>query len=150
MISAERFNKGILDMIETHSYEFYVVVRDLNIQCTCVTHATGQGDVKCHKCLGTGYKITIKKIKGAAQDTQLPPTFRSDKFLVARNYYIPSNEILKDDDLIVDNGSVFVVFEYQQMLGIKGTIPYRKISSTKRKFDAKIFFNNFNKIISRR
>lgn len=150
MINAESFNKGILNMIEVHSYDFYVVIRNLDIQCTCVTHATKQPDVKCHKCLGTGYKITIKKVRGAAQDTQLPSTFRGDKFLVARNYYLPNVEDLKEDDLIVDNGFVYVVFEYQQMLGIKGTIPYRKITSTKGKFDKKIFFSNFNKIISRR
>lgn len=150
MISAEKFNKGILDIIKTFSYEFYIISRNLDIQCTCVSHATKQADINCNKCLGTGYKIIIKKIRGAAQDTQLPATFRGGNFLVARNYYIPINETLIEDDLIVDNDSVFMVYEYQHNIGIKGTIPYKKISATKKKFDTKTFFSNFNKIIARR
>lgn len=150
MINAERFNKGILDIIKTCSYEFYIINRNLDIQCTCVSHATKQADATCGKCLGTGYKITIKKIRGAAQDSQLPATFRGGNFLIARNYYIPSTEKLLEEDLIVDNGSVFMAFEYQENISIKGTIPYRKISATKKKFDTKTFFSNFNRIIARR
>lgn len=151
MINVKSFNKGILDMISLHSYEFYTIERDLNIMCTCTDPATKQANVNCSKCLGTGYKIRIRKMRGASQDTKLPPTFRSDKFLVARNYFIPTNNIeLKEDDLIVDGDSVYLIFEYQQMLGLEGSIPYKKYSATKKKFDAAIFFKNFNNIIRRR
>lgn len=151
MINQNRFNNSILRVMNECIYDVYTIERNLNIKCTCVTHATDQADAKCHKCLGTGYKITIKKVKAAAQDTQLPPTFRSDKFLVARNYFMPTLSIvLKEDDLLVDDESVYTVFEFQKKKGINGSIPYTKISAVKKKFDSSHFIQSFNNIIRRR
>lgn len=149
-VNARQFNNGILNMIEIHSYDFYIVQRDLEKACTCVGVATDQAAVDCPKCLGTGYKIKITKTRGAAQDTKLPSTFRGDQFLIARNYFVPNaHAVLKDDDLIVDDQDVYLVFEHQKMLAIKGQMPYNKYSSIKKKFDSKAFFKNFNKIVNR-
>lgn len=147
MISTNSFNSGIMNIIGKHSYEFYIISRNLNVKCTCVQHATSQANDDCPKCLGTGYKITIRKIKGAAQDTMLPTTFRSDNFLVARNYFMPEQYYMQKDDLVVDKQAVFVVFEYQELMGLEGAIPYRKVSTIRKKFNEKSFFKNFNKII---
>ena len=150
-VNVRQYNSGILNMIEVHSYDFYIVQRDLDKVCTCVGSATSQADINCPKCLGTGHKIRIMKTRGASQDTKLPPTFRSDQFLVARNYFVPSSHIiLKEDDLIVEEDAIYMVFEYQKMLAIKGQIPYNKYSAIKKKFDSKAFFKNFNKIVNRR
>lgn len=149
MMNANRFNKGILDMIEMHEYEFFTIKKDISIRCTCVSHETSQANVACPKCLGMGYKITIRKIRGAAQDTKLPPTFRSDKFLVAKNYYIPSKYILDKEDLIVDRDKAFQIFECQEMIGLKGTIPYKKFTTVRKQYDEKIFLKNFYNIINR-
>ena len=104
----------------------------------------------CPKCLGTGYKITIRKIKAAAQDTKLPPTFRSDKFIVARNFFLNKSIECKEDDIIVDNDNAYIVLEIQELLSLEGTIPYRKISGVKKKFDTTKFMDNFNNIIRTR
>lgn len=143
------FNNGILDMISTHSYNVYVINRDENIICTCVESSTKQGNANCKKCLGTGHKIKINKIKCAAQDTRVPPTFRADTFIIARNYFIESKYKINEEDLIVDNGDIYIIFEIQKLFSIKGTLPYKKVNSTKKKYDNNVFIKNFNEIIKK-
>lgn len=143
-----KFNKRILDMIDRFSYNMHLVKRNKNIKCTCVAHESDQARPDCPKCLGTGNKITIKKFKGASQDTQLPPTFRSDNFVVARNFYMPINIDLSEDDFIVDKDNPYMAIEIQELIGLEGTIPYKKASCVKKKFDATVFMKNFNAIIN--
>lgn len=144
------FDGGILNMIKIHSYDVFIVNRIKNVKCTCVEHSTKQANIACEKCLGTGNKIKIRKIHCAAQDTKLPPTFRADTFMVARNYFIENKYIVNEEDIIVDRNGVYVIFEIQNLLSIKGTLPYMKANSTKKKYDLKIFLSNFNKIISQK
>ena len=143
----KKFNDGIMNIIKMHSYYFYIVQRNTDISCTCVTHSTSQASPECPKCLGTGFKITVRKIKGAAQDTMLPTTFRSDNFLVARNYFISDKYKMAEDDLIIDKDVIYRVFEAQELISLEGTIPYRKVSSIKKKFDSKVLLKNLQNII---
>lgn len=149
MVNTEKFNNSICDIIDMHSYDIYVINRYNDIKCTCITHETAQADPKCKRCLGTGRKIRIIKTKGASQDTKLPPTFRSDNFIVARNFFIKtSNAFVKENDLIVDKENVYVAYENQEMTSLEGSLPYVKISTGKKKFDSKIFLKNFREIIN--
>lgn len=147
---SSRLNNKILDMIDKHSYYMYYIKRDLKSRCTCIKHETKQANPDCPKCLGTGYKITIRKIKAASQDTRLPPTFRSDNFIVARNFFVNSDTECQEDDVIVDKNTPYMVLEIQELISLEGTIPYRKISGVKKKFDATTFMKNFNNIIRAR
>ena len=54
-------NDKILDIINRCSYDMYVIHKYTNMICTCVNHETDQADVYCKKCLGTKYKISIRK-----------------------------------------------------------------------------------------
>ena len=140
---------GIMQIIKMHSYYCYLINRVRSIICPCVVHETKQADVNCPLCLGTGNKIKIYKIFCAAQDTKLPTTFRSDNFIVARDYYMPSKYRVNDDDLIVDNNEVYIIYEVQEKISLEGTIPYNKISADEQQFDSKIFLKNFYNIINK-
>ena len=140
---------GIMQIIKMHSYYCYLINRVRSIICPCVVHETKQADVNCPLCLGTGNKIKIYKIFCAAQDTKLPTTFRSDNFIVARDYYMPSKYRVNDDDLIIDNNEVYIIYEVQEKISLEGTIPYNKISAGEKKFDSKIFLKNFYNIINK-
>lgn len=144
------FNKEILDMIDRFAYDMHLIKRDESKICTCIVHSTSQADPSCKKCLGTGYRISIIKVKAAAQDTKLPTTFRSDDFVVARNFFLKSEHYLDENDLVVDKRTVYMVMEQQELISLKGTLPYSKICAVKKKFDSKIFFENFNEIINKR
>ena len=141
---------GILEIINMCSYYVYIVNRIKDIKCTCISHETKQADHNCKRCLGTGNKIKIYKVFCASQDTQLPTTFRSDNFIVARNYFIPSKYKIEEDDLIVDKEDVYYAYKIQHMFSLEGTLPYNKVASNKKKFDANDFFKNFNEIINKK
>lgn len=148
MSKARTLNNGIMNIIDMYSHDHYIVKRNEKIKCICTEHATSQADTDCLKCLGTGYKITIRKIKAAAQDTKLPSTsFKGTSLSVTRNFFIPQKYAIEKDDIIVSYGVPFFVVEIQEMISLKGSIPYNKITSVKKQFDANIFMNNFNTII---
>ena len=48
-------------------YDMWLVSPDKHIDCVCKNYDTRQGNRLCPRCLGTGYKIKIKKIKGVRQ-----------------------------------------------------------------------------------
>ena len=145
----EQHTAGIMEIIRMHSYYCYIINRVRSIICPCVVHETKQADVNCPLCLGTGNKIKIYKIFCAAQDTKLPTTFRSDDFIVARDYYVPKKYRVNDEDIIIDNDKVYIVYEIQQKISLEGTTPYNKVSADKKKFDSKIFLKNFYNIINK-
>lgn len=143
----DSFNEKIKEIIDLHAYELYYIKRDSKIVCSCIKHETKQADPACPKCLGTGRKITIRKFKGAAQDTKLPPTFRSDRFIVARSFFVKDEIDMVKDDIIVDGNTPYIVLEVQELIGLGGSIPYRKTNGVKKKFDTEIFMKNFESII---
>ena len=149
MPGTNKFDKSILKIIELHSYDFYIITRNLDIICSCINHETDQADPKCKKCLGTGRKITIRKGRGAAQDSKIPSTFRTTDLISSRSYFLPYVYSMKEDDLIVDNNEVYLAHEIQKLIAFKGKIPYSRISCVKKKFDSKIFLRNFYEIIRR-
>lgn len=146
-MNSNDFNNGIISMIALHSYDIYLLNKVDGIKCSCTNHATKQADSSCEKCLGTGTKIMIRKVKVAAQDSRLPPTFRSDNFIVGRNYFIPSKYMIAENDMLIDNDEVYMIFEIQNLIGLEGTIPYKKASSVKKRFESKMFINNFYKLL---
>ena len=139
--------QGIMKIIEMNSYYCYLINIVTKINCTCINHETKQADIGCKICLGTGHKTIINKIFCAAQETKLPTTFRSDNFIVAKNFFIPEKYKVKNNDLIVDKTGVYSVFELQRLCSLEGTIPYIKATSGKKKFDCEIFLENFERII---
>lgn len=149
MNKTRTLNKGIMNIIDMYSHEQYVVNRNERVRCTCTEHATSQANANCPKCLGTGYKITIRKIQAAAQDTKLPSTsFKGKSLTVTRNFFMPRKYPIEKDDIIVSYGVPFFVVEIQEMISLQGSLPYNKVTTVKKQFDAGIFIDNFNAIIS--
>lgn len=139
--------QGIMKIIKMNSYYCYLINRVEDIKCPCINHETKQPNADCKICLGTGNKIIITKMFCASQETKLPTTFRSDNFIVVRNFFIPKQYEVKNNDLIIDKTGVFSIFEFQRMFSFEGTIPYTKATAGKKKFDSKIFRKNFEEII---
>lgn len=139
--------RNVLEIIEKFSYDFYVINLDKSIVCTCISPSSSRADVSCPKCIGTGYKIRIKKVRGASQDSNIPSTIRSTDFIVSKNYYIPYKYKLSDDDIIVDGDQVFNIFRRQLNRTFNGKIVYTKCLCVDKKFDQKIFLENFKKAL---
>lgn len=148
MSYATKFNGKIQNIIDRFAYEMYFIKRNTDIKCTCITHETDQANVDCPKCLGTGFKVTIRKIKAAAQETKLPPTLRNDKFLVARAFFVAADIKTEKGDLIIDKDTPYMILDKQELISFEGTNPITKVDGVKKKFDSKVLIKNFNAIIN--
>jgi hypothetical protein len=145
------FNEGVLNIINKLSYEFFVIKRNNSVKCTCIDFTTKEADPTCKKCLGTGNKITIKKIKGASQMTDLASSMRPNGgLMLARFYYIDFKElVMEDGDIIIDNNQVYYAYQIQSYKSFSGTDVYQKCLFCVKKEDTKILLKNFNEIVSR-
>lgn len=146
----EIFNKMIESVIEHIEGEIFIINLDKNIKCICIKEGSGEADIKCPYCLGTGYKIKIKKAKGACQESKLASTVReTTSVVITKTFYVKAKYHIHQDDLIVSNDEIFYVYETKKLKS-KGNVDiYMQHLCIDKKYDAKVFFNNFNKIIRR-
>lgn len=147
MSFTSNFNNKALKAIRRNLHKFYFLERDLKIKCTCNQHETSQGDPKCPKCLGTGYKIRIREILGATQESDIPSTYRIDNFVISKNFYIDSKHAVKKDDIFIDDDEIYIVVEVRRQISLEGTIPLKKAACVRKKYDANIISRNLKSII---
>lgn len=141
---------GIKKIIDTFQYEMYAVHVDESIDCACKNFTTKQGDPKHKLCLGTGQKIKIKKIQGASQESS--SSFRNtdtSEAGTAMIYYIDSKYHIKENDIIVDNGDIFVAHRIERKKGTNRDYVYQKCICINKKTDVQVFLKNFNEIVKR-
>lgn len=144
------FNRGIENIIELLDHEIYVVYLNKHIKCTCLQEGTSQPKPGCKRCLGTGYKIKIRKCMAACQDSSVPSTMRNTSgFVISRNYYVKSKDRLNNDDIIIDGNDIYFLFQGPDYASFDGKQVYQKCSAMPKKLDSEEFFANFNSIVGR-
>lgn len=144
------FNRNIERIMELLDHEIYVVYLDKSVTCTCLHPGTSQPEAGCKKCLGTGFKIKIRKALATSQESSVPSTIRNTTgFVISRNYYIKSKDRLNNDDIVIDGTDIWFAFQAPDYASFDGVYIYQKCSCMPKKLDAKIFFENFNKIVGR-
>jgi hypothetical protein len=142
------FNNNIKRIIEKFSYDFFVIQQDFNIDCSCKNFTTKQADPTCPKCLGTGHKIKVKKIRGASEDRKA--TFRNsglDEQTLAYHYYIDAKYPISEQNIIVDGDEVMIAYRIEKKKTANREHVYTKVAAHKKKSDIKIFMKNFSKIV---
>jgi hypothetical protein len=138
------FNENILNVIEKMSYNFFAVQQDFNVDCICVNFDTKQANPGCKKCLGTGKKIKIKRLRGACQEPKPPSLPRSGREMVeAKNYYIKPDNLMARDNIIVDGDEIFVVQGVQREKAFHGELVFQKCTTVPKKSDTELFLKNF-------
>lgn len=146
------FERKIKETIEECSYDFYVVNPIKSVRCTCVDLTTQQANPKCINCLGTGYKISIKKIRGASNEILTNITGKGGikgnlTEAVARNYFIDHKYPISEDALFIDDNQVWYVYRIFDMKGLKGNLTHYEIQANLKKNDHDVVLNNFRKIM---
>ena len=142
------FNNGIKKVIHKFEYPFYIVQQDFNIDCVCKDYTTKQGNPTCKKCLGLGHKIKIKQIRGASQDRR--GTFKNTGLMensLSTVYYIDSKYTVFEDNIIVDDNEVFVIYRLERKKSSNKEEIYRKILAHYLKGNPKLFLKNFKELI---
>lgn len=145
-MNMDAFHKNIRKTIDECSYDFFVVRPNKNIKCTCVTHATKQADPDCKLCLGTGYKIIIKKFNGSSNEELKGANSGGKAAYVSRTYFVYKNN-LREDDLIVDDDEIFYVFRVQDMKALKGFKTHQEAFAVRRNNDHTVSLKNFKELI---
>lgn len=142
------FNRGIEKIIELMDYEVFIITANKNKKCVCHHQGTTQADINCPRCLGTGYQITIQKILCASAETASPNVMRTTtSFVVARDYYIKTDVLLNNDDMIIDNGKVYFVVQSSLYSSFDGEPVYKKYTCVDKKLDTIKLLKNFYHII---
>lgn len=149
-LTKNTFNKNIERIMDLLDHEFYVVYLNKAVRCTCIHQGTSQAEPTCKKCLGTGFKIKIRKVRGVCQDSSIPSTIRNTTgFVISRNYYVKTKDRLNNDDIIVDDNSVWFIFQGPDYASFGGKQVFQKCSVMPKKLDPDMFFKNFNQIVGR-
>lgn len=144
----KHFNDNIKRIIEKFAYDFYIVQQDFNIMCTCIEFSTKQPNPACPKCLGTGRKIKIKKIRGASEDDK--GSFRNmslNESSFMRSYYIDAKYPIYEQNIIVDNDEVLIAHRIEEKKTANREIVYRKAFMNKKKSHTKEFLRNFYRVV---
>lgn len=144
------FNDKVYEILDKFSYDVFIIQHNKDFKCTCVNFNTNQADPNCPKCLGMGYKIKIRKIKAASQETTIPSTMKpTNTIMIAKNYYIKSMYPVRENNIIVDDDEIYYVYKKSLNNSFHGEKVYQKCLCPVKKLDSKIFMQNFNKIIGR-
>lgn len=142
------FNDGIRNMIKKFDYEFNIVRQDFNNPCACVDFVTKQPDPACKKCLGTGYRVTIRKIRGASQDSH--GSFKNnstEERISASSYYIDGKYDISTENIIIDAGVPLVSHRVEVKRTANREIVYRKVYAVMKKGNPQLFMENYNRAL---
>lgn len=146
------FNRGIREIIHILQFPMYIVILDRETSCSCVDRKD-TADPNCPHCLGTGYKIKIRKILGAMQpDTD---TFRivEKKSIVSDQYFFDSNnvtpEMMMYNNIIVRDDEVDILDQPKKFHSDSNDIIYYYANSQSKKTYKKEFLKNFYKLVKR-
>ena len=153
MVNRDYFHNSIKNTIEKMAYDFYVIKPFMDITCPCMLDASEQGDPDCHMCLGTGHKITIKKIKGASNDVEANVSGKSVKgsaaVTVGRIYYVDAKYPISNTDIIIDGEDIFYVYRPYKMRGFKGELTHTEVHAIPKRNDHSRIMKNFKKILEK-
>lgn len=142
------FNSNIKKVLEKLSYDFYVVQQDFRIKCPCVDATSKEADPNCPKCLSTGHKIKIRKIRGASQDKKV--TFRNNALneqSLSINYYINAKYPVYERNLIIDEDDVFHIYRIEKKHTANKELVYYKAAVHSKKANSRIILKNFRNIV---
>lgn len=150
-MDAQLFKQKILNMIETCSSNFFVVQQDKKFTCDCLDHTTKQPDPSCNKCLGTGYKVVIKKMRGACWEAMKGgATLSAKTSRVTRTYYIDAKNVIAENNLIIDHNEIYYVYRVSVMRGLSGEKTHNQVTAVLRSEDHEKVLNSFMEVINKK
>lgn len=126
----------------------FFVRRDDRVRCVCIDSTSKQPFPGCPKCLGTGRKIEIRKVRAARQNSKV--SFRGagvSETASGSVYYLKVDAAPREGDLFVDGSDVDVV----QRCDVKRSddrLPiYFRCETVPQKSNKTLFLQNFREIV---
>ena len=150
-MNSDLFVSKIVSMIEECSTNYFLIKKDDRIKCDCINHTTKQPDAACKKCLGTGHKVTIKKIRGACfEEMKGGATLSSKTSRIIRTYYFKTDVVLSENDFIVDDSQVYYVYRIATLRGLEGKPTHKQVTTVLKSEDHEKIYSNFVNILNKK
>ena len=149
LFNHDGFAKNIHLILRQFAYEMYLVRTDQNMTCTCVDPVSKAPDLMCEKCLGTGFRIRIQKVKGANRENKVMfRTYGTSENGTTNIFYFEDNYPIKEKDLIYDSSGLYIVQRYQPETGANNKVIYYRAEANPEKQFEQERIKNLEKIIS--
>ena len=140
----EWFDKNIKKPIDLFSHPVWFILRNHDINCTCVDFVSKQAKKDCPICLGTGNKIQLVRVNAAHQNNRISLRGTGIGFSeidIVNVYYTHAKTSIQNGDIIIDGEDVDVVkdiyYEHSDEQKIVywriETVPYKKDKETFKK-----------------
>lgn len=140
------FDENIIALIDMLEYDMYVVQPDPSIDCVCKNYDTKQGDPRCPRCLGTGQKIKIRKIKGVRQPDNI--AYESMGITTEKGWYFFKNDYkVHRGDLLIWNNEVEEIVKVDRYCSDSNMPVYYYCEVVRKKADVRPFLLNFYRAI---
>ena len=144
------FNRGIRGIIHLLQFPMYIVIRNMKYSCPCVDRSD-TADPNCPLCLGTGYKIKIRKILGALQPDTDSFRITEKKSVVMNQYFFDSenvtNEMMQHDNIIVRDNEVDILDQPKEFRSDSNDVIYYYANAQGKKVYKEEFLRNFWKLV---
>lgn len=142
------FNRGLHRLIKKVEWPMYVINVDQSHKCKCLNHQANTGNVNCPYCLGSGYKIKIRKIMGVKQpyESKFKMSTELDN-LVTTYYFDQKYAPIKKGDYIVMNDEIDVIRLTRNFRSDSGDTQFIEAPAVLKKYDNQIFLENFHRIV---
>ena len=106
------FDAKIHETVNLFAHPVWFIVRDESLDCPCLDFTSKVPNPHCKKCLGTGKKIKLVKVKAAHQHNKI--SFRGEgvgfsEMDVVSVYYTNQATEIKEGDYVIDHESVDIV-----------------------------------------
>lgn len=145
------FNRGIRNIITILEYPMYIVARDIRYRCPCMDH-NDVPDPGCKKCLGTGYKIKIKKVLGVMEPDEVSVRLSGQQQKIASNYYYFNAEKVKDEyvqpgNIVVREQEADILQSPKKYRSDSNKVIYYYVEAVNMKSNRDLFLKNFWKLV---
>ena len=140
------FDENILAIIDLLEYDMYIVQPDFKINCVCKDYDTKQGNPLCPRCLGTGQKIKIRKIRGVRQPDD--GLYSGARATVEKSWYYFKNDYkIRPGDYLIWNNRIEKVVEVDPYCSDSNMPVYYFCEAERKKTDVRPFLVNFYRAI---
>ena len=138
--------KRIKGLLDEYSHNIVYIRRDTRFHCECFVERSGEPNPNCPKCFGTGYVVTVEKVRTRRKISSVPETLIGVNQLqqtgtIAPNsytYYFEHDKNPVVDDLILeviwDTQGVpryikdkYLISAINPMLGYKGRVEFFQV-----------------------